>query len=55
MLNILGEVIYNNEITKSNSGDYTVQLNLKDSPSGVYFASVSINGEQKTVKINLTK
>jgi len=55
IINILGEVIYNNEITKSNSGDYTVQLNLKDSPSGVYFASVSINGEQKTVKINLTK
>tara|TARA_B100001287_G_scaffold42180_1_gene31307 strand:+ start:71617 stop:74454 length:2838 start_codon:yes stop_codon:yes gene_type:complete len=55
VFNVLGEEIYNNRISKNTPGNHITQLDLSNSPSGIYFATVSLEGEQKTVRFNITK
>jgi hypothetical protein len=55
VVNILGETVYNLESNKSNAGYYSTTVDLSNQPNGIYLAYVTLNGKQKSVRINLTK
>lgn len=55
VVNILGETVYSLESNKSNAGYYSTTVDLSNQPNGIYLAYVTINGKQKSVRINLTK
>ena len=55
VVNILGETVYNFQSEKFSAGNYTTAVDLSNQPNGIYLAYVVVNGNQKSVRINLTK
>ena len=55
VVNILGETVYDFQSEKFSAGNYTTAVDLSNQPNGIYLAYVTINGDQKSVRINLTK
>ena len=55
VVNILGETVYNFQSEKFSAGNYSTSIDLSNQPNGIYLAYVSVNGKQKSVRINLTK
>ena len=55
VVNILGETVYNFQSEKFSAGNYTTTVDLSNQPNGIYLAYVVVNGNQKSVRINLTK
>ena len=55
VVNILGETVYNFQSEKFSAGNYSTSIDLSNQPNGIYLAYVSVNGKQKSVRINLAK
>jgi hypothetical protein len=55
ILNILGETVYQNKSEKVNAGNYTTSIDLSNESNGIYLAYVTVNNQQKTIRINLNK
>ena len=55
VVNILGETVYNFQSEKFSAGNYTTNVDLSNQPNGIYLAYLVVNGNQKSVRINLTK
>ena len=53
--NILGEKVADLLNQKQNAGDYAVNFNAADLPSGIYIAQVAVNGILHTKKMALIK
>ncbi len=55
VVNILGKTVYSFQSEKFMAGNYSSKVDLSNQPNGIYLAYVTINGKQKSVRINLTK
>ena len=55
ILNILGEIVYKNKSSKINAGNYTTSIDLSNEANGIYLAYVTVNNQQKAIRINLNK
>jgi hypothetical protein len=54
IVNVLGEVALS-ESHRMNSGNNSININVSQLTSGIYFAHLTVNGETKTTKITVTK
>lgn len=55
ILNILGEIVYQNQSANVKAGNYTKSIDLSNEANGIYLAYITLNNKQKTIRINLNK